>query len=114
MATERLTAHILTKLRAVHPWQFGALHMAGNMQVQEFSVKKVVTTKRELKSLNEWDAFIMYYKLDEQGMRDCPDDEKFVLDPMEASIFNLLPYKEAEKLEQFYTNQLADLTSTGP
>lgn len=39
-------------------------------------------------------------------MVDCPDDEKFVLDPSDAAIFNLLPMEEANKLDEFYQNQL--------
>jgi hypothetical protein len=76
------------------------------MTVQEFRVKKVVTTKAELIRLKEWDSFVMFYKLDKQGMVDCPDDEKFVLDPDDAAIFNLLPMEEANKLDEFYQNQL--------
>lgn len=76
------------------------------MTVQEFRVKKVVTTKAELIRLKEWDSFVMFYKLDKQGMVDCPDDEKFVLDPGDAAIFNLLPMEEANKLDEFYQNQL--------
>jgi len=76
------------------------------MTVQEFRVKKVVTTKGELVRMNEWEAFLMFYKLDD--MKDCSDDEKFVLDPGDAVIFNLLPQNEAMKLDEFYQNQLQD------
>lgn len=79
------------------------------MKVQEFRVKKIVTTKGELISINEWDSFVMYYALDKHGMTDWgnwTDDEQFVLSPGDAAIFNLLPADEADKLEKFYQDQL--------
>lgn len=76
------------------------------MIVREFKIKKVVTTRAELEALGEWEFFASYFKLDEQGMLDCKPDEEFVVDPVDAAFFKLLPTEEATKLEDFYNKQL--------
>lgn len=77
------------------------------MIVKEFRIKKVVTNKAELIRLNTWDHFVDYYHIQEETVTSIiSDSEEFVIDPRDAAMFRLLPMEEAEKLEDFYSNQL--------
>lgn len=78
------------------------------MQVIELKVKRIVVTKAELVERSEWDNFATHYRLDEMGMRDCPDEEEFVLDPLDAMMFEIITKEQADEFEEFYDKQLRD------